>query len=546
VSRVLAVLAVLAVCVAGMLSAVALLRAPADVSSSSAAGPPPRGPLESMLQDDRELIYSRGPTVTRTLDQLRSLGVDRLRLTILWAAIAPRSQSSVRPAGFDAADPAAYPASAWAPYDRVLRMARARGIGVDFDLTAPGPRWAMNGKPPAALATEADHYEPSAAAFGQFVRAVARRYSGAYRPPGARAVLPRVGYWSIWNEPNQPGWLAPQTATVDGRRSIVAARLDRGLIDAAFASLRGTGHGRDTILVGELAPEGDERAGVSRPVAPLPFLRALYCVDRAYQPLAGSAARAAGCPAGASPTAFAAAHRGLFAATGFAHHPYSFFLAPATSMSDPNFAPLADLNRLERALDQIFAAYAVPRQLPIYLTEYGYETNPPNPYRGVRPALQATYLDEGAYLAWRDPRVRSLSQFLLRDSPPDRAYPRGSVRYWSTFQTGLEYADGAPKPALRDYRVAIFVPVDTFAGGGAVSVWGMLRAAPDGTVQPARIQWRPRGRGGTYKTLATVHSTDASATFTAQVRPPGSGALRIAWTAPGGRVYYSRGAPVTR
>ncbi len=537
-------LAVLAVCAAGTLSAVALLRAPAKVSSSTVGQPPPRGPLESMLQDDRELIYSRPPTVTRTLDELRSLGVDRLRLTILWAAIAPDAQSTSRPVGFDAADPAAYPTGAWAPYDRVLRLARARGIGVDFDLTAPGPRWAMGSGAP--VATEANHYEPSAAAFGQFVRAVGTRYSGTYRPPGARAALPRVGYWSIWNEPNQPGWLAPQTVTVDGRPSIVSARLDRELIDAGFAALRSTGHGGDTILIGELAPEGDERPGVSRPVAPLPFLRALYCVDGAYQPLTGSAARAAACPAGGSPAAFAAAHPGLFSATGFAHHPYSFFVAPSTSMSDQNFAPLADLSRLEQALDQVFAAYSVSRQLPIYLTEYGYETNPPNPYRGVPPAVQAAYLDEGAYLAWRDPRVRSLSQFLLRDSPPDRAYPRGSVRYWSTFQTGLEYADGAPKPALHGYRVAIFVPVDTFARGGAVSVWGMLRAAPNDTVQQAEVQWRPPGRGAAYRTLATVQSTDPTGTFTAQVRPPGTGVLRLAWTAPRGGVDYSRGAPVTR
>ena len=180
-------------------------------------------------------------------------------------------------------------------------------------------------------------------------------------------------------------------------------------------------------------------------------------------------------------------------------------------MSGANFVPLSDLSRLEQTLDAIFAADAVPRQLPIYLTEYGYETNPPNPYRGVRPATQAVYLDEAAYLAWRDPRVRSLSQFLLRDSPPDHAYPRGSARYWSTFQTGLEYADGSPKPALSGYRVAIFVPVDTFARGGAVSVWGMLRAAANGTAQRARIQWRASGRDGAYRTVGAVATTDPSA-----------------------------------
>ena len=133
-----------------------------------------------------------------------------------------------------------------------------------------------------------------------------------------------------------------------------------------------------------------------------------------------------GCPATGRRAGFVAAHPGLFGATGFAHHPYSFFLAPARSMSDPNFAPLADLSRLERSLDRIFAAYAVPRRLPIYFTEYGYETNLPNPFRGVAPATQAAYLDEAEYLAWLDPRVRALSQFELRDSPPNRAYRAGT------------------------------------------------------------------------------------------------------------------------
>jgi hypothetical protein len=541
-------LAVVAVCAAGVVSAIALLRAPAGVSSQSTGAPPaasvPRGPLESMFQDDRELIYSSTPTVAHTLDVLRSLGVDRLRLTILWAAIAPAALSATRPAGFDAADPAAYPPSAWAPYDRVLELAGARGIGVDFDVTAPGPRWAM--APGAPLATEANHYEPSAAAFGQFVVALGRRYSGRYVPPGAHRALPRVGYWSIWNEPNQPGWLAPQTVTSGGTSSIAAARLYRGYVDAGFAALASSGHRADTILIGELAPEGDERPGASRPVAPLPFLRALYCVDAAYWPLRGAPARLSGCPADGSRAAFVSAHPGLFDATGFAHHPYSFFLPPASSMSDANFAPLADLSRLEQALDQIFVTYAVPRQLPIYLTEYGYETNPPNPYRGVSPATQAAYLDEAEYLAWRDPRVRTLSQFLLRDSPPDRAFPRGSVRYWSTFQTGLEYVNGAGKPALRSYRLPIFVPVDTFASGGAVTVWGMLRVAPNGTAQLARIQWRPRGHG-TYRTLATVTTSDPSGVLTAQVRPPGTGTVRIAWNAPDdGGTIYSRAAPVIR
>ena len=210
-------------------------------------------------------------------------------------------------------------------------------------------------------------------------------------------------------------------------------------------------------------------------------------------------------------------------------------------MRDTNFVPLSELDRLERALDAIYRAYAVGRRLPLYLTEYGYETNPPNPYRGVSPATQAAYLDQAAYMAWRDPRVRVLSQFLLVDSAPDAAYPRGSVRYWSTFQTGLVYLRGVPKPAFYSYRVAVFVATASFVAGGDLDVWGMLRAAPNGTVQRARIQWRAAGDANGWRTLTTVSTRNPTGVLGAQVAPPGSGSIRLAWTPPtGGSPFYSR------
>jgi hypothetical protein len=198
--------------------------------------------------------------------------------------------------------------------------------------------------------------------------------------------------------------------------------------------------------------------------------------------------------------------------------------------------PLSDLGRLERALDAIFHAYAVKRALPLYLTEYGYETNPPNPVRGVSPATQAAYLDQAAYLAWRDPRVRTLSQFLLVDSAPDTAYPRGSVRYWSTFQTGLVSLNGAPKPSFYSYRLPVFIASPSFAAGGRVTVWGMLRAAANGASQRARIQWRGVA-GRAWRTLAQVTVRDPTGGFTVAVSPPASGSLRVAWTGPGPPVY---------
>ncbi|HUE26351.1 MAG TPA: hypothetical protein VMP89_06220 [Solirubrobacteraceae bacterium] len=508
------------------------------LSSSSSGAAQPRA-IESIFQDDDHLIYASTATVTNTLDELKGLGVDRIRATVLWRAIAPDPTGTAPPPRFDPSNPAAYPASSWAPYDRLVELAGARGIALDFNVGAPGPLWAMGRGSPSPR--YADHWMPSAAQFGAFVTAVGRRYSGTYAPPGGPA-LPRVSYWSVWNEPNQPGWLAPQWATVQGQHVIESAVLYRAYVDAAFAALERTGHGpgSDTILVGELAPEGSEAPSdvYSEAIPPMPFLRALYCVDPSYRPLTGAAAAVLGCPPSGGGSSFVSAHPGLFDATGFAHHPYSFFLAPSAQMSDVNFVPLIDLGRLEHGLDSIFATYGVGRRLPLYLTEYGYETNPPNPFRGVSLATQALYLNEAEYMAWQNPRVRAMSQFLLYDALPDARYPRGSVRYWETFQTGLRYANGAAKPSLDAYRLPIFVADPVLGSGGAVNVWGRLRPAADGGAPRAQLQWA--APGGSYRTLATVTASQPSDVLSTRLTVPGPGTIRLAWTASSGQTYYSR------
>jgi hypothetical protein len=513
------------------------------VAVGDSSRPAPRS-LQSMFQDDDHLIYASTATVTSTLDTLARLGVQEIRATVLWRAIAPDPGSSSMPAGFVASDPADYPAAAWAPYDRLVELARARGIGVDLDLTGPGPRWAMaRGAPSAEFA---DNWAPSAGAFAQFVQAVGRRYSGRYHGAGG-APLPRVDYWSVWNEPNQTAWLAPQWQRAAGRLVLESAVLYRAYVNAAFTALADTGHapGTDTILIGELAPTG--AAGppytYSRSVPPMTFLRALYCVNGRYRPMAGTPAIAFSCPAIGGANTFGATDPALFDATGFALHPYSSSQAPNVGSSNPNFLPLSDLGRLEHGLDAIFGAYGVDQRIPLYLTEYGYQTNPPNRYGGVSPALQALYLNEAEYMAWRNPRVRALSQFLLYDAPPDRAYPRGSERYWSTPQTGLLFAGGAAKPALEAYRLPIFIPDPVLRPGAKVLIWARLRPAPHAGTQRAEIQWR--SDGGSYRTLATASASEPSGVLVEDLQLPGPGEVRIAWSPRVGGTLHSRAASVT-
>jgi hypothetical protein len=528
------------------------------LATGRSASAPGRG-LESMFQDDAVLVDNDSTvSVERALDTLKGLGVDRLRITVTWAQIAPDPVSGTRPR-FEASDPAAYPdtmADGWARFDRIDLLAHDRGIAVDFDVSDPAPLWAT--EPGVAKGTVLGDHAPSAQEFGQFVTAVGERYSGRYKisvsPGSPKVALPRVSFWTIWNEPNQPGWLAPQYHRVDGTRRLFAPELYREYVDQAWAALHATGHGHDRILVGDLAPEGCTPGGqgncaiykkAERPIAPIPFLQALYCVNASYQRLHGAVATALGCPPSGGRAAFVRQNPALFHASAFTHHPYNFLVAPGVSdAGDPTFVPLANLGRLEAALDRSFVAYGSQRKLPLYLDEYGYETNPPNPFDGVPLTAQARYLDQATYLAWKDPRVEGISQFLLVDSAPDALYPKGSPRYWSTFQTGLEFADGRHKPSFAAYRLPVFLPHPTEVAGSTVLVWAMLRLALNHGTQRALIQWRPSG-GSAFATVGRVTTTNPDGVFEVRVAVPHSGVIRVRWTSPGGQAYLSRPARVT-
>ena len=133
----------------------------------------------------------------QTLDELKSLGADTLRVEVKWNEVAPCPTRARRPS-FDAADPGAYPG--FGPYDDLFRRADAMGFRLIADLAPDAPRWATAGGRGYA---ETANLDPRAAEFGKFAGAVAKRYSGAYQG------LPKVGWFSIWNEPNHILFLKP-------------------------------------------------------------------------------------------------------------------------------------------------------------------------------------------------------------------------------------------------------------------------------------------------------------------------------------------------
>src|SRR4051794_16818211 len=274
---------------------------------------------ESIFEDEHQLLELGSSAADRSLDDIDALGADTVRSLVLWSRLAPGGAR--RPTGFRAADPRAYPAALWDPYDGLVRGTAARGLGVILSPSTPMPAWASRCK-----RGDRATCKPDPTAYGAFDTALGRRYSGAYRDENqGGGVLPRVTRWSLGNEPNQPGWLTPQYERKRGRLVATAAVVYRQLAQAGTRAPRGRGRGGDQSRLGEPSPSGRTRGSrARRPVPPLQFLQKLFCLNARGGRLSGADGRAHGC--------------GKFkklAVRGFAHHPYQRGGSPPPAQPPP-------------------------------------------------------------------------------------------------------------------------------------------------------------------------------------------------------------------
>ena len=242
---------------------------------------------ESIFQDDDLLIHTEPDGADRAFNELKEIGVDRVRLSVIWRDYAPGADSSKRPDHFtDASDPAQYSKTSFDFLDHAIRVTRQLGIGVLLNVRGDVPEWAL-GRRHDGSAANRNAYKPNTAAFAQFVHMIGRRYSGSYSDENqGGSVLPRVDMWSIWNEPNWGGHLQPQSERSPVRRRLhtVSPWLYRRIYRAAVDGLDKSGHGADTILIGETAPIGNVKLGEQSHLRPARFMRDLFCLDRKRTP----------------------------------------------------------------------------------------------------------------------------------------------------------------------------------------------------------------------------------------------------------------------
>ena len=163
--------------------------------------------------------------------------------------------------------------------------------------------------------------------------------------------------------------------------------------------------------------------------------------------------------------------------TGYAHHPYGRSAAAAAAVrpSSPARSGSSTSGRLKRVLDQAARAGRIPRRLPIFYTEHGFQTRPPEPV-GVSLAARPSYMNQSDWIAFRDRRIRSVAQYKLVDDPD-----------LGGFQTGLRFLSGARQARLH-------APTGCRSGwpaaGARLTVYGQVRPAADGSRRAVEIQAR--------------------------------------------------------
>jgi hypothetical protein len=257
--------------------------------------------------------------------------------------------------------------------------------------------------------------------FRRFATAAARRY-------------PWVRYWLIWNEPNKRLWLRPTRAAIYVRH----------LLNPGYEAIHGVlPHAR--VGGGVTGPRG-----AAGGVAPVTWVRGM------------------------------AAARAKFDA--YAHHPYPLTPSETPSSGGCRDCPSITMATIRKLLILVRRSFG-PK--PVWLTEYGYQTKPPDTFLGVPPKTQATLLSLAAMRAWRLPRVTMLIQYLYRDEP-----------ILSRFQTGLVFVDGRWKPSLQGFRLPF---AQMGRQGERAIVWGQIRNGRPGR-KTYRLEvlrknvWRPVGR----------------------------------------------------
>jgi hypothetical protein len=309
------------------------------------------------------------------------------------------------------------------------------------------PLVTLYGTPRWANGGKSENWAPTSKwTFAAFARRVALRY-------------PFVHLWTIWNEPNQRRWLRPTSPRVYVQR----------LLNPAVAAIHNASPGSQ-VAGGVTAPRGST-GGVS----PLDWV-----------------------------TGMRAAHAHLDA---YAHNPYPLRPGetPTTGGCDHcTTVTMATLPRLLNAVKRSFGTHT-----RIWLTEYGYQTNPPDRLLGVSYRTQARYESEASLRTYLAPRVDILVHYLVRDEPDP-----------ARWQSGLLTVGDLAKPSYQAFQLPL---AQRSRSGLRTILWGQVRP---GGPSAYRLQ---QFRNGKWYSVGANRRTTARGYYQRVVRA-GAGARFRIWS----------------
>ena len=327
-------------------------------------------------------------------NQLKSLRAGIVRTTLDWSQVARRRPT--KPA--DPAD-SAYN---WTAVDRVVDQADKKGIKVLLAIYGT-PRWAgvaRNRVPRRPLDLRL------------FATAAALRYSGTYtvkeEENEPERTLPAVRRWLAWNEPNNPIFLRPQWKMVARKWRVQAAYDYAKICSAISAGVHATRLAGQKVACGATGPRGNDAPRSSRAsTSPLLFMSWLR-------------------------------RAGLRRMDAYAHHPYYGHRSekPTTVSRSKKAVTMGNIGDLIKRVNQLWGS-----KTRVWVTEYGYQTNPPDRLFGVSYRNQARYMHQAVAMAKKTRRIDMFVWFLIKDE--------GRLSGW---QSGVLTRRGARKPAYRAFQ----------------------------------------------------------------------------------------------
>lgn len=351
----------------------------------------------------------------------------------------------------------------WAVLDSLVNLANQRGIKVLLS-TSRVPTWVQPQSDPSQpydMGASQAQFNKTVATYAAFLKAAGTRYK-------AGSQYGSIPYWTVWNEPNSNTFFKPAPN---------AARYAQ-LYAAAAVALK-------TANPGALVAPGP--TGPKSTIKPGTFIPAFQANVVKFLPRA-------------NPKRYINA---------WAHNPYPQLGKAPTAKDGLKFPSItmSNIGDLLTTLDK----KPITKGLPVWGTEFGYETKPEETRAGlsVSYAQQAQYLAEGFHKLDATKRFTIGIWYGLVDNKINNA--QDMIGDW---QSGTITAAGTTKPSFWMFQRMISAPTGMVRKGMTVPVWGRSNVSPN----TGQLVYRTSAAGKWYLVPGAKKRTDGTITASFKVK----------------------------